>query len=148
MQGNSKAVANFERHKCAACEFGTSHLQSNKVNTIKNNHMKQEELRKYHLMPGHIVSAYHYILRAPCIFYHKNGKSDPYDMFSGGCVFIYHVIRYVRTKHQVDINATKTVKAKLTFEREVQIQGVVIRGYNTDNEIFNVSEFMDDLLKK
>ena len=69
-------------------------------------------------------------------------------MFSGGCVFIYHVSGYVRTKHQVDINATKTVKVKLTFEREVQSQGVVIKEYNTDNEIFNVSEFMEELLKK
>ena len=148
MQGNSKAVANCEKPKCAACEFGTSHLQSNKVNPIKNNHMKDKELRKYHLMPGHIVSAYHYILRATYIFYHKNGKSDPYDMFSGGCVFICHVISYVRTKHRVDINSTETVKAKLTFEREVQSQGVVIKGYNTYNGLFNESEFIEDLLKK
>ena len=50
--------------------------------------------------------------------------------------------------HQVAINATETVKEKLTFEREAQIQGVVIKGYHTDNEIFNSSEFMEGLLKK
>ena len=69
-------------------------------------------------------------------------------MFSGGCVFIDHASGYVSIKHQVAINATETVKAKLTFEREAQSQGVVIKGYHTDNGIFNSSEFMEELLKK
>ena len=51
-------------------------------------------------------------------------------------------------KHQVAINATETVKEKLTFEKEAQSQGVVIKGYYTDNGIFNSSEFMEELLKK
>ena len=45
------------------------------------------------------------------------------------------------------INVTETVKAKLTFEREDQIQGVVIKGYHTDNGIFNASKFIEELLK-
>ena len=40
MQGNSKAVANCEGKKCAVCDFGKGFRQSNKVNTIKKNHMK------------------------------------------------------------------------------------------------------------
>ena len=51
-------------------------------------------------------------------------------------------------KHQVDINATETVKAKLNFEGESHRQGVVIKGYHTDNGIFNASEFMEELLRK
>ena len=69
-------------------------------------------------------------------------------MFSGGCVFIAHASGYVRIIHQVDRNATETVKSKLTFEREAQIQGVVIKVYHTDNDIFNASDFMERLLKK
>ena len=49
-------------------------------------------------------------------------------------------------KHQVAINATETVKAKLTFEREDKSQGVMINVYHTD--IFNTSKFMEELLKK
>ena len=45
-------------------------------------------------------------------------------------------------KRQVAINATETVKAKLTLEREAQSQGMVIKGYHTDNGIFNASYFM------
>ena len=68
-------------------------------------------------------------------------------MFSGGCVFIEYASGYVRIKHQVAINATENVKAKTTFEREAQSQGVVIKGYHTDYGIFNSSEFMEEMLK-
>ena len=46
------------------------------------------------------------------------------------------------------INATETVKAKLTFEREAQSRGAVIKGYHIDNGIFNALYFMEKLLKK
>ena len=68
-------------------------------------------------------------------------------MFSGGCVFNDHASGYMSIKHQVAINATETVKVKLTFERDSQSQGVVIKGYHTDNGIFNASEFIEELLK-
>ena len=55
---------------------------------------------------------------------------------------------YVRINDQADINATETVKAKLTFEWEYQSKVVAIKGYHTDNGILNASEFMEDLLKK
>ena len=94
------------------------------------------------------MSVDHYISRAPGRLYHTKGKSDPPDMFSGGCVFIYHASGYMSIKHQVAINSTETVNTKTTFEREAQSQGVVIKGYHTDNGIFNASECMGELLKK
>ena len=90
-----------------------------------------------------MVSADHYISRDPVRLYHTKGKLDQSDMFSGGCVFIDHASGYVSIKHQVAINAIETVKAKLTFRREAQSQGVMIKGYHTDNGIFNDSEFMN-----
>ena len=141
MQGNSKAVANCKRPKCAACEFEKGHCQPNKINTIKKNPMKEQDLKKDHLLPGNMVSADHYISRAPDRLYHTKGKSDQSDIFSVGCFFIDHANGYVSIKNQGAINATETVKAKLTFEREAQSQGVVIKGYHTDNGIFNSSEF-------
>ena len=94
------------------------------------------------------MSADHYISRAPGRLYHTKGKSDQSDMFSGGFVFIEHASGYVSIKHQVAINATENVKAKLTFEREAQSQLVVIKGYHTDDGILNSPEFMEELLKK
>ena len=45
-------------------------------------------------------------------------------------------------KYQVADNDTESVKAKLTFEREAQIQVLVIKVYHNDNRILNASEFM------
>ena len=74
--------------------------------------MKEQELNKDHLLPGQMVSADNYISRDPGRIYHTKGKSDPYDMFSGGYFFIDHASGYVSIKHQVYINATDTVKGK------------------------------------
>ena len=90
MQGNSKEVTNCESLKCDACELGKGHRRPNKVNTTKNNTTKDQEINSDHIMPGQMVSADHYISRAPGMIYHTKGKSDPYDMLSRGCVFIDH----------------------------------------------------------
>ena len=106
MQGNSKALANCERTKCAACELGKVHRRPKKINTINKNTMKEQDLKKVHLLQGQMVSADHYISRAPGRLDHTKGKSDQSDMFSGGCVFNDHASVYVSIKHQVSINAT------------------------------------------
>ena len=89
-----------------------------------------------------MLSADHYILRDPDRLHHTKIKSEPSDMFSGKCIYIYHDRGYMRMKHQVSIHATETVKEKPTFEREAKSQGVARKRYHTDNGIFNVSEFM------
>ena len=106
VRGNSKAVANCERPKYATCEFGKGHRRPNKVNKNKKNPMKEQELRKGHLLPGYMVSADYYISRAPGSLCHTKWKPDQSDIFSGGCDFIDHVSGYVSIKHQVAINAT------------------------------------------
>ena len=73
--------------------------------------MKEKEIKKYHLLPGQMVSEI-VILQDPDKLYHTKVKLDTYDMFSGGCVFIDHASGYVSIKHQVAINATETVKEK------------------------------------
>ena len=140
-------MANCESTKCAACYSEKGHRRPNKANRIKKNPMKDQELKKDHLLPVQMVSVDHYISRAPGRIYHTKGKSDQSDMFSGVCVFIDHASGYVRIMHQMAINTTENAKAKLTIEREAQSQGVVIKRYLTGNGIFNSSEFMEELLK-
>ena len=90
--------------------------------------MKEQELKKDHLLPGKMLSADHYTSWDPGRLYHTKRKSDQSHMFSVKCVFIDHASGYVIIKNQVAINATETFKAKLTFEREDQSQGVTING--------------------
>ena len=110
LQVNSKAVANYESPKCAACEFVKVHRRPNKVNTIKNNIMKEQELKKDNLIPGQMVLTDYYTSRAPGRLYHTKGKSDSYCMFSGRCVFIDHASGYVIINQQLNINDTVTFK--------------------------------------
>ena len=64
VQVNYKEVANFERPKCSACEFGNGHRRPNKVNKTKKNPMKEKELKKDHLLPGQMVYEDHYVSQA------------------------------------------------------------------------------------
>ena len=148
VQENSKALYICERPKFAAYGFVKVYRIPNKLNTIKNNPMKEQELKKDHLLPGQMVYADHYILRAIGSLCHTKGKLDTSDIFLGGCVFIDHAIGCLRINHQVVINATETVKAKITFEREDQSQVVIINVYPADNGIFNTSKCMKYLLNK
>ena len=99
-------------------------------------------------MPGQMMYTYHYILWYPGRVYHTKGKSDISEIFSKRCVFIDHVSCYMKIKYQVTINDIKLFKERLTLEREAQSQGVDTKGYQTDNGIFNDSEFMKEMLKK
>ena len=104
--------------------------------------MEDQDLKTDNLMPGHMVYADHYILRALDRLYHIKGKSYPSEILSVRYVFISHARGYVSIKHKVAINDTETARAKLTLEREDEIQGVTIKGYHTNDGIFNALEFM------
>ena len=109
--------------------------------------MKEKELNKDHLLLGSWCLQIIIFCGLQLGSTTKKRKSYPYDMYSGGCVLIDRTIGYMRIKHQVAINDTETFKEKLTFEREDKSQGVMINVYHTDNEIFNTSNFIEELLK-
>ena len=90
--------------------------------------MNNNILNKDHIMPQQIVSADHYIKLSPGWIYHTRGKSDPHYIYCGGCIFVDNFSGLMSIKNQVDINATKIFKSKLTLDRWAQIQVVVITG--------------------
>ena len=137
VQGNPKALVHCESPKFSSCEFGKGHCRSNKVNTIKKDTIKEQDINNDYLCLDIWCLHITIYLGLQVGSTTQKGKSDRSDIFSGGCVFIYHASGYMSIKHQVAIKASETVKAKLTFEREDQSQVVVIKGYHTDNWIFN-----------
>ena len=56
-----KKMSNCERTKCAACEFGKGHRQPNKLKKMKNNPIKEKDLKKDHILPGNNVNRSLYI---------------------------------------------------------------------------------------
>ena len=84
--------------------------------------MKEQVLKKNHIILGQMVSADHYISWPPGRIYHTKGKSDKSDILSGGCVFIDHANGYMRIKHQVDIKATENVKKKSPLRGRLKVR--------------------------
>ena len=110
--------------------------------------MKDQYLKKDHIMAGQTVSTDNYIYWYPVNIYYARGNSTPYDMLSGGCVFVEHTSVLTSINNQVDINSTETVKSKLIFDKEAQIKGVTMNGYQTYNGRLSASYFREELLKK
>ena len=91
------------------------------MKTTNNNTIKEQDTNKENIMPGQVVYVDHYTSQDSVRIYCMNGKSTPSKHFSVGFVFVDDHSGFMITRHQVDINATETVKNKLTFEREAQI---------------------------
>ena len=77
------------------------------------------------------MTIYLYRFRLPGSIYHKRRKLDPSEILSGECVFFDHVSGFISIKHQGNINFTKTVKDKLTFDREDKRKVVMNKIYHT-----------------
>ena len=63
-------------------------------------------------------------------------------MYSGAFVLVLRASGFMIIKHQVAKNGTENANGKLTFDGESQSQGVAIKGYQTNNGVFNDSDFM------
>ena len=73
-QENTKTVSNIERPKCDEFEFGKVHFLTNKIKTTKKSSTKEQEINKYQLLTGHMVSEYYQIFLYPGIIYHTMSK--------------------------------------------------------------------------
>jgi hypothetical protein len=80
-----------------------------------------------------MVSVDQYISALPGRLLNTKGKEAKKDMYCGGTIFVDHASSRVFIKNQVSLNAGETVMAKRAFEREALSNGVIIRGYHTDN---------------
>ena len=79
--------------------------------------MKEQDIKKYHILPRNMLSADNYILGSPGRIYQQKGRSNPSEMFSSGCVFIDYSSSYMSINNQVAISANEDVKDKLSFDR-------------------------------
>lgn len=130
---------------CAACEFGKAHKRPTGATSTKT--VKDMSIRKGDLLPGQRVSMDHYQSALPGRLYTSKGSTAFQHMYHGGTIFMDHASGRVDVRHQVNLNGTETVEAKIKFEREAFNDGVPIQQYHTDNGIFTSAQFVEELLQ-
>ena len=67
--------------------------------------------------------------------------------FPSGCILVDHASDFISINNQVAIAFTENDKAKPKFQRDAQIQVLVIKEYHTDNQFVNASDYMQYLFK-
>ncbi|KAL7578661.1 hypothetical protein ACA910_009803 [Epithemia clementina (nom. ined.)] len=118
---------------CAACQFGQ---QTRQPTSGKISHAVQDcdgNLKKDNLFPGQHVSVDHFVCATKGRLLESFGKTNPKDMYDGGCIFVDHVSGYTHIPMQAHLNTHETLKSKENFELLCQNVGVVPQEYLTDN---------------
>lgn len=67
-------------------------------------------------------------------------------MYSGGVIFVDHMLGYINIFHQTRLDSAKTMKAKVKFKSNVHNNWVVIQQFHTANGIFGSTAFTNHLL--
>jgi hypothetical protein len=53
-------------------------------------------------------------------------------MYQGGAIYVDHASKFITIQHQTSLSAAKTMKGKLTFERDAYTVGVILQQFHTD----------------
>ena len=69
-------------------------------------------------------------------------------MHHGGAIFVDHASGHISIRHQVSLNASDTIQAKLSFKHEAFNNGVTVSSYHCDRGTFAAKDFVAALNKK
>ena len=62
--------------------------------------------------------------------------TQTHEKCHGGTIFVDHSSGLMNVKHQVTLNASNTAKAKISFEQNSHLDGVIMSQCHTDNGVF------------
>ena len=141
-------VANCPIPKCAACLFGKMTKRPTQATTTTQKTTSVGNLKKDHLCPGQYISADQFVCAEPGHLYNSQGMTPTHEKFHGGTLFVDHSSGFIRVEHQVTLNASDTIKSKISFEKQAYLDGVIINQYHTDNGIFKASVFLEHIANK
>ena len=135
---------------CGSCEFGKAKRKPHRpkrerVGTTKS--PPEKLLSKEVLIPGQRVSMDHFIVSTPGRLFSSRGREAQDRMFKGGVIFVDHASGFVWVEPVVNFTAGEALRAKRSFEREMESMGVTVLSYHTDNGVFKAMEFQDELIK-
>lgn len=148
------AVCDITGLKCLACVCAKSHRRprTNQTRAFdtdnlcsfrqKLNGTKENTLKLGHTSPGDCVSCDHYLSPIPGRLYNSFGREQ--QGYACGTLFVDHASGKVFNFPQLSTTAQETVTSKHALERHAREEGIVIRGFHSDNGIFASSAFRQD----
>ena len=94
-------------------------------------------LKQDKLNPGDLVFSHPYVCSTPGKHSNEKGQLCSTKGYKGDTVFCDAGTGYIIIYHQQTFRLAETLQSMLSFERETQELGIQVKGYHTDNGIYN-----------
>jgi len=98
-------------------------------------------LKENHVHSGDCVSCNHFISPVPGWVISSLRYSSSRNNYTCGTIYVDHCSTFLVINHQLTANASDAICGKLLIEREAADVVVSIKGYHSDNGVFNSAEF-------
>ena len=121
---------------CMACQLAKQTRRPDGTTHTKIRPEKDGGLKKDILCPGAMISTDQFVSSVPGQLPNTYGCEREQDRYSGGTIFVDEASGFVGIYNQVSLGAAKTIKSKHRFERDAIRQGIVIKGYQGDNGVY------------
>jgi hypothetical protein len=126
--------------KCTACLCAIASCQS-PSNQDPRPLQKNQLLKQGHLRPGDCVSADCYFSPVQGCLLHTFAREK--HGYTCGSLYVDHASRKIFNCPQFSTNTLETINSALRLESMVQNDGFKIKGYHSDNGIFDTKDFRE-----
>ena len=140
-----KVAGSCERPMCSSCEYGKAKRRPTRSKTTKE--VTEKALSKETLIPGQKVSMDHFIVTTPGRLWETRGSEALDRRYKGGVIFIDHASGYIYHVPVVNFTAAEALRAKREFEQNMNLMGITILNYHSDNGVFTAQEFQDEIIR-
>ena len=131
---------------CQTCQVAKARRRTANVKRSTPNRETTPVLRVDDLQPGDCISVDQYESSVRGRLPYTRGRERRSNRFCGGTLFYDHASSKMFVRHQVSLDASETVDAKRSVEREALAQGIYIKEYHSDNGIFSSRAFEESLV--
>lgn len=139
--------------KCLACVCSKAHRRSStsaarhdpdRLRPVPQHSSDQREmtLKRNHVKPGDCISADHYLSPISGRLYTSFGRER--QGYTCGTLFVDHASGKIFNFPQFSTNAADTIDSKRMLERFARKEGILVKAYHSDNEVFASEAFKSD----
>ena len=128
---------------CTACLQAKMRRRSTGARATRDTNT--HPIRANDLHPGDVVSMDSYESSVRGRLVDTRGREPWHQRLCGGTIFVDHASGFVTAIHQPTLSASDTLLAKRRFEQSARSCGVTVKGYHSDNGVFDAQDFQDEL---